>query len=71
MHPQTLWLTSIYESTERERRSALIHRNDVARGEEAPRARESRWVAFLHRQAAPSVEAADPTPVPSAQLGCV
>jgi hypothetical protein len=77
MHPQTLWLTSIYESTERERRRALIHRKDVDRSEETPPARDSRWAAFLHRRTEQSPQAPEPASASasasasSAQLGCV
>jgi hypothetical protein len=75
MHPQTLWLTSIYESTERERRRALIHRKDVDRGEETPPARDNRWAAFLHRRTEQSPQApasaSEPASASSAQLGCV
>ncbi|MEO7016381.1 MAG: hypothetical protein ABI067_07545 [Leifsonia sp.] len=71
MHPQTLWLTSLYESTERERRRALIYRKDVDRGEETPPARDSRWAALLHRRTEQSPLAPEPTSASSAQLGCV
>jgi len=64
MHPQTVWLTSIYALTEQERRRALLHRNDVARGEEPPPAATVMVVPV----AAEAPQA--PNPAPSAQVGC-